>query len=83
GGFLMDSLLEEKLDITMNDSAYLSLISYRAVKHSLKNAVRKTEHGKELIWKGFEKDIDMALEKNVTDLIPLYHAGIIHSIRHV
>ena len=83
GGFLMDSLLEGELDITMNDSAYLSLISYRAVKHSLKNAVRKTEHGKELIWKGFEKDIDMALEKNVTDLIPLYHEGIIHSIRHV
>lgn len=80
GGLLMDCLLEEDLDISMNDSAYLSLTAYRAVKHSLKNTIKKTEHGKELIWKGFEKDIDMALEKNVTDIIPLYHAGVIRLV---
>ncbi len=80
GGFLIERLMEKDMDIEINDGAYAALLLYRSVKKSLRNAVKKTEHGKELIWKGFEKDIDIALQKNATDIIPLYHEGIIRSI---
>ena len=60
------SYLEGKL----SSESQLAVEAYRGVCQSLKHLIKQCGSGQELIKRGFEKDVDLASEMNVSDCVP-------------
>jgi 2-phosphosulfolactate phosphatase len=50
--------------------AQTAIAAYRSVQPNLKNLLKHCSSGRELIEKGFEQDVDLAAELDVSDRIP-------------
>jgi 2-phosphosulfolactate phosphatase len=52
-----------------------ALAVYESVKNDLKEEIKKCSSGKELIERGFEEDVNLACELNVSDCVPVLTNG--------
>lgn len=55
---------------SLSPEAGTALAAYHAVKHILANEMRKCSSGKELIARGFEQDLELACQVNVSNCVP-------------
>jgi len=55
---------------SLSPEAQTAIAAYRSVQPCLKGLLQQCGSGKELIEKGFEQDIDLAVELDVSDCIP-------------
>lgn len=55
---------------SLSPEAQLAVAAYRGVRQSLECLVKQCGSGQELIERGFEQDIDLALEINVSSCVP-------------
>lgn len=58
------------LEGNLSPEAQLPVEAYRGVRQSLERLMKQCGSGKELIERGFEQDVDLALEINVSDCVP-------------
>jgi 2-phosphosulfolactate phosphatase len=58
------------LEGNFSPEAQLAVAAYRGVHHSLKYLIKQCGSGQELIGRGFEQDVDLASEINVSDCAP-------------
>jgi 2-phosphosulfolactate phosphatase len=54
----------------LSPEAQLAVEAYRGVRQSLKHLIKQCGSGQELIGRGFEQDVDLASEMNVSDCVP-------------
>jgi 2-phosphosulfolactate phosphatase len=52
-----------------------ALAIYESVKNNLSEVIKKCSSGKELIEKGFEEDVNLACEMNVSECVPVLKDG--------
>jgi 2-phosphosulfolactate phosphatase len=52
-----------------------ALAVYEIAKENLREEIKKCSSGKELIERGFEEDINLACELNVSDCVPVFKSG--------
>jgi 2-phosphosulfolactate phosphatase len=55
---------------TFSPEAQLAVAAYQGVRQSLENLIKQCGSGQELIERGFEQDVDLALEIEVSDCVP-------------
>ena len=55
---------------SLSPEAQAALMAYRGVQQSLENLMKQCGSGKELIDLGFEQDVDLATELDVSDCVP-------------
>lgn len=60
------SYLEGKL----SPEAQLAVEAYRGIRQSLKHLIKQCGSGQELLERGFEQDVDLATEMNISDYVP-------------
>ena len=53
-----------------HDQAQAATAAYQSAQSSLKSLLKQCSSGKELIEKGFEQDVDLAAELDVSDCVP-------------
>jgi 2-phosphosulfolactate phosphatase len=58
------------LDGKLSPEAQLAIAAYQGVHQSLKQLIKQCSSGQELIERGFEQDVDLASELNVSDCVP-------------
>lgn len=56
---------------TLSPESKSALSVFTNSKDSILDEIRKCSSGKELIERGFEKDLDLACELNISDNVPL------------
>jgi 2-phosphosulfolactate phosphatase len=54
----------------LSPEAQLAVIAYQGVQPNLGNLIRQCGSGKELIDRGFERDVDLAVDLNISDCVP-------------
>jgi 2-phosphosulfolactate phosphatase len=54
----------------LSPEAQLASEAYQGVRQSLKHLIKQCVSGQELIERGFEQDVDLASEMNVSDCVP-------------
>ncbi len=57
-GLFLSLLYKKKIELELNDASKTSLLIYNSAAENLRDALKKTDHGKILIDNGFESDID-------------------------
>ncbi len=63
----------------LSPEAQSAVAAYQSAQPNLKSLLRHCSSGKELIEKGFEPDVDLAIELNVSDRVPtLVNGAYIH-----
>ncbi|MBW4528768.1 MAG: 2-phosphosulfolactate phosphatase [Phormidium tanganyikae FI6-MK23] len=55
---------------TLSPEAQIAIAAYQSVQSNLKSLLKQCSSGKELIAKGFEQDVDLAAEINVSTCVP-------------
>lgn len=78
-GAVIDKLNSLMQDLELNDASRLSLEIYNLHKDNLIDFVKTTEHAKDLIEIGFEKDIDDSLTIDKYPVLPLIKGNDIKS----
>jgi 2-phosphosulfolactate phosphatase len=58
------------LEWSLSPEAQLAVAAYRGVQQCLELLVKQCGSGQELIERGFERDVDLALEINVSNCVP-------------
>jgi 2-phosphosulfolactate phosphatase len=58
------------LEGNLSPEAQLAVAAYRGVRQSLEHLIKQCGSGQELIERGFEQDVDLASEINVSDCVP-------------
>ena len=80
GGLIIKHILSisnnSNNNITLSDSARLSMITYESFHNEL-DILKKSFHGRYLINIGFEKDLDPCSKKDIFNIVPVYNKGII------
>jgi 2-phosphosulfolactate phosphatase len=74
-GFLVDELKKRNEEIELTDAAKVALVLKKHYGKNVLKMLRESEHGKELIEKGFEEDLKFAAKLNSLDLVPFYENG--------
>jgi 2-phosphosulfolactate phosphatase len=60
---------------SFSPEAQAAVLAYRGVQPSIENLVKQCGSGKELIDRGFEQDVNLAIELNVSDCVPMLIDG--------
>lgn len=55
---------------SLSPEVRLAVAAYRDVRRSLRHLVKQCSSGKELIEQGFEQDVDLASETDISDCVP-------------
>jgi 2-phosphosulfolactate phosphatase len=55
---------------SLSPEAQAAAAAYRGVQSTLGNLMKQCGSGRELIERGFEQDVDLAVELNVSDCVP-------------
>ncbi len=63
------------LDRAMDAEARVARGAYLAAAHDLDRIIRSCVCGQELIWEGFEEDVDLALQLDTSGHAPLMNGG--------
>lgn len=58
------------LEGSLSPEAQLAVAAYRSVRQFLERLVKQCGSGQELTERGFERDVDLAVEVNVSDCVP-------------
>lgn len=64
------------LEGRLSPEAQAAAIAYRGVQSNLEDLMKHCGSGKELIERGFEQDVKLAIELDVSDCIPLLDDGV-------
>lgn len=80
GGLIIKHILNisnnSNTNITLSDSARLSMITYESFHNEL-DILKESSHGRYLINIGFEKDLYPCSKKDIFNIVPVYNKGII------
>lgn len=76
-GKLISELILINNNIQLTDGSKASLVLYKKYKNNIHKMLSESEHGINLIEKGFENDIAFAAQENISNLIPFYDTGVI------
>ena len=71
--FLCAGLLSSKFkyaNANLNDHALASMLSWERAKCNIKEIVKNSRHGRDLIEIGLEKDVDFCLNINAYSIVP-------------
>ena len=58
------------LEGSLSPEAQLAVAAYRGVRQSLENLIKQCGSGQELIERGFEQDVELASDIDVSDCVP-------------
>ena len=75
GGMMIDFL--DKKGVALTDGARAACILYKAFDRDLLEMARTSEHGRELIQLGLEKDLGFCVQTNVSSSVPVFRKGSI------
>jgi 2-phosphosulfolactate phosphatase len=70
----------ETLDLSLSSEARVARDAFRAVRHDLAAILRGSVSGRELIGRGFEKDIKLATALNLSTTAPLLRDGVYRAV---
>ena len=73
GGMMIDLL--EKMGVGLTDAARAAGTLYKAFHNDLLEMARISEHGQNLIQRGFEEDLGFCVQTNVSSLVPVFREG--------
>ncbi len=77
-GMLIDRLLAEKRrSLTLTDASVSAQLLFQRFQFNLVEAFTLSTHGKELIERGFEEDLDYCAQVDLTDIVPTFRGGVI------
>ena len=79
-GFLIQEINDLKVETELDDASKVCQLLYQKSSADLTNMLMETEHGLNLIGKGFESDISYSAQKNILSVIPYYDSGSIKLI---
>lgn len=65
--------LSELAPLTLSPEARLALAAFENAQHDLHAVLQQCSSGKELLDRGFTRDIELAAQWNVSDSVPLLH----------
>jgi 2-phosphosulfolactate phosphatase len=78
GGMVIDHLIRKGGDsIRLTDGANAAYYLYQQFKQNLVEALRLSNHGKDLIAKGLEEDLLYCAQVDRTDVVPVFREGVI------
>lgn len=78
GGMLIDRILNEKRGpVSLTDASQAALILYLRFRENPVEALRLSSHGKDLMERGFEEDLDYCAQVDMTDIVPTFRDGVI------
>ena len=64
---------------SLSPEAQLAVAAYQGVRKTLTNLIKQCGSGKELIARGFERDIELAAELNISNCVPTLIEGAYRS----
>jgi len=76
-GMMIEQILQENDNVDLDDASNTCLILYKKYKRNIKKMLSETDHGKNLIAKGFEADIAFTALENTCDIVPYYKDGVV------
>jgi 2-phosphosulfolactate phosphatase len=79
-GFLIQEINDLKVETELDDASKVCQLLYQKSSTDLTKMLMETEHGSNLIEKGFESDISYSAQKNILSVIPYYDSGSIKLI---
>ncbi len=71
--YFLQSNLQSKKNLSPESKAALAV--YESMKDNLPGEIKSCSSGKELIEKGFEEDVDLACELNVSECVAVLKNG--------
>ena len=78
GGMLIDLTIKKgKRPFTLTDAAQSAHLLYQRFEADLIEAFHLSNHGKELIARGFEDDLAYCAQIDLTDVVPQFKDGVI------
>ena len=80
GGMLIDAILGKVgKPITLTDASFAAHILYQRFKANLVEALRLSNHGKDLIDLGLGDDLTYCGQTDITDIVPIFRDGVIRN----
>lgn len=77
-GMLIDRMAKEKgKSLSLTDSSLCAYIVFQRYENQLLDAFKQSQHGKELIFQGFEDDLIDCVQIDMTNIIPFFKDGVI------
>ncbi len=78
GGMLIDLIIKgSKTDIALTDASYTAHILYQRFQDNLPDAIRLSNHGRDLIDLGLEDDLLYCAQTDIIRLVPIFRGGVI------
>jgi 2-phosphosulfolactate phosphatase len=68
--FLGAGAIISYLEGSLSPEARSAVAAYKAMRESIKDLMKQCGSGKELMQRGFERDVDLASELDVSDCVP-------------
>ena len=76
GGMLIDLVLRgDKRSFHLSDASFSAKIIYEYFKDNLSKALYLSNHGKELVERGFGEDIPFCSQTDITSIVPIFKDG--------
>ncbi len=80
GGMLIDLITHKgEKPISLTDASHCARILYERYKTNIVEAFRFSHHGKELIKRGFGKDLVYCAQVDITNIVPEFNDGVIRT----
>ena len=80
GGMLIDLIIERnKQPVVLTDASHAAHILYQKCEGHLLEAIRLSDHGRDLIDLGLEDDLAYCTRTNITSLVPIFREGVIRA----
>ena len=78
GGMLIELITQQETKhFTLTDASHCAQILYQRFKNNLLKAFHLSNHGKELIHRGFKEDLVYCAQIDRTDIVPQFKDGVI------
>ncbi len=80
GGMLIDRLLKNGVgSITLTDASRSAYLLYQQFQNDLVMVLRLSNHGQDLIERGFGEDLEICAQIDMTEVVPIFREGVIRS----
>ncbi len=80
GGMLIELITKkERKPVVLTDASHCAQILYQRFKDNLLEAFHLSNHGKELINRGFGEDLAYCAQIDITDIVPEFKDGVIRN----
>jgi len=74
-GAIAESFPTERVEL--GDAVTAALLSFRGIRHSLKETIQQSSHAQYLVKKGFENDVEFCSQMNIFTVVPSLKEGTI------